>query len=165
MQFDVTHGAILKTRASEIVKGGRNAAQLGVLSRRDGQIRMALQTNIGDIVSREHSRVRRSMRFVTGAATFQLLHRMLIHKWTALVAVALQTSRLITKRSAHAVSPEAGMRIVTIDTAHRSFLEAMFVRPVEGSPLRNVASGALGVDIRFFVIDELGAPRSVHGMA
>jgi hypothetical protein len=40
----------------------------------------------------------------------------------------------------------------------------MFIRPVEGSPLRYMASGAARVDFRFLVFHQLGASGSMYKM-
>src|SRR5260370_16805657 len=84
---------------------------------------------------------------------------MLENERAALVAMTLQTARLIAERSAHAVGSEARMRVVAIYAGHRAFRQTMLVRSRKGTPLRQLAVGAGSVGFRFLVDNHLSPSR------
>ena len=120
-----------------------------------GRIGVAFQTYQPHLVARQHSRIRRAVRFMTSRAALHSHHRMLVYEGAALVAMALQAAGLISKGRAHGVEFEAAVGIVAIHTRHGALLQPMRVRPVEGGPLRNVAARALRIDLGFVMRHQL----------
>ena len=140
MNLLVAHGAVLKHRRSQIVKrGGHHAHHF---YRRVGKVRVAFQADEAHVGARQHSRIRRTMRLVTGLAALKAHRRMLERKWTPFVAMALDASRLIGGEALQHGWPDTAMRIVAVHTAHRAFWEFVMERPLELRPLVEVTAGA-----------------------
>ena len=141
----MTGRAVLEPRRAQIMKRRRHPAQLSVLRSRNRQIRVAFQAQRWRFVTRQHSRIRRSVRLVTRCAAFLFDHRMLEYERSALVAVAFQAPGLVAERRLHAVRAKTRVRIVAIDAGHRALRQTMLVWPVESGPLRYMTRGALGI--------------------
>lgn len=146
------------------MKGWRNSADLAV--RCGGRkVGVAFQAYQALLVTHQHSRVRGSVRFMTGRATFQAHRRMLEDEWAAFIAVAFQASRLIAERRSHAVGGKGGVWIVAIHAGHRSFRKSMLIGPVERRPLRYMTRGTARVDFLILVFHQLGAAASMDEVA
>src|SRR6266849_3367658 len=114
MNLHVAYRAVLEARCSEVMQRRRDAADYDSLRGDNRQVGMALQADVTDLMTHQHARVRRSMRFVARSAAFQPHRRMLENERAALVAMALQAARLVAERSFHAVGAEGGVWIVAV---------------------------------------------------
>src|SRR5580658_5062699 len=100
-----------------------------------GKIRVALQTNETNVGARQHPRVGRAMRLMTGLAAFKTQRCMLERKWTAFIAMAFETSRLIGREGLLHRRPDAAVRIVAIHALHVAFGKLVMEWPLELRPL------------------------------
>src|SRR5262245_17715237 len=116
------------------------------------------------------------MRRMAGHTAFGLDRRVLKSKWTGLVGVTSKANRILGRRSAQLVSPEAAMRVVTIAAGNQSFVNPMMkglgevrldleVAGIAKPRLRRLQQGRLhrgrvnrvAVDASHVVLDMLGA--------
>ena len=95
VDFGVTHRAIAIEGIAKIMEGRRNASQHLAVSSIDGQCNVTFQALLGDIATRQHSRIHRAVRLMTSRAGFRTNRRVFIAERPALVGMALQTTRLI----------------------------------------------------------------------
>ncbi len=107
---------------------------------------MALQAHEADLGAREHPRIRRAMRLMTRLAAFKPERCMFKRKWTALVAMAPKTSRLIRSEGFDHRGPDAAMRIVAVHTAHIAFGKLVVEGPLELGPDVQMTTSALRID-------------------
>ena len=126
---------------------------------------MAFQAEQALFVTHQHARVRGAVRFVAGHAAFQPHRRMFEDKGSALIAVAPQASRLVAECCLSAVGGKARVGIVAVHARHCAFRQSVFVRPVEGRRLSQVAGRASRVNRRFGVLYKFRALRSMDRMA
>ena len=137
---------------------------------------MALQTHQTHLVTNQHAWISRAVRLMTGHAAFEANGRVLENERTALIAVALEAGRLVAERNAHGLRHVARMGIVAIGAGHRSFGQAMLIWLLKCRPDREMAVGALRVDVRRLLQEQrpptravnavtLKAPHGVLGMA
>src|SRR5580692_9511633 len=95
---------------------------------------MALQANKANIGSCQHSWIRRSMRLVTRRAAFKAHRCMFEREWTPFVAMTREAPRLIGREAYEHGVPNTAMRIVAVDTAHRSLRQLVTEGPLELGP-------------------------------
>ena len=90
---------------------------------------------------------------------------MLENERTAFIAVALEAGRLVAECNAHGLRQVARMGIVAVGTGHRTFGKTMLVRLLKGRPDREMARGALRVDVRGFLQEQRPPAGAVNGVA
>ena len=95
---------------------------------------MALQADEAHVGARQHSRIRRAMRLVTGLAALKAHRRMFERKGTALVAVAFEAPRLIGGEALQHGGTDAAVRIVAVHAAHRAFGKLVMERAAGTGP-------------------------------
>ena len=79
-------------------------------------------------------------------AAFKAHRRVLESERPALVAVAVEASRLVRGEDLRHRRPDAAVRIVAIDAAHRAFRQLVVIGPLELRPHVEVAARAQLVD-------------------
>lgn len=132
MNLDMTDGAILEPRISDIVKRWRLRAENA------GRVGVAFQAELAHQTSLQQLGVVRAVRRVTDDAAFQLDRRVLECKRPLFLRVALEADRICPAgRVARLSEIKAAMGIVTIGAAHASFRDAMMKRSLE--LLRHIA--------------------------
>jgi hypothetical protein len=132
MDFLMADCAVLKPRRPQIVEGRRHNAQSRACDSR--QIGVTLQADQPYFLAGQHPGIRRTVRLVTAPATFKTHHSMLEGKWSAFVAMTIETSRFISGEDLRHGRPDAAVRIVAIDAGHGAFRELVMVRPLELRP-------------------------------
>jgi hypothetical protein len=90
------------------------------------------------------------MGLVTAPATSEAHRRVLKGEWAALVPMTLETTWLIGGEQLHHRRPDAAMRVVAIDTAHRALLHLVMKRLLELRTRIQMAALTLLVDRRPF---------------
>ena len=125
---------------------------------------MTLQTHLTHLVTDQHARISGAVRLMTGHAALKANGRVLENKRTALIAVALEASRLVTERNAHGLRHGARVRIVTVGAGHRAFGQAMLVRLLKRRPNREMARRALSINVRRFLKEQRPPARAVNRM-
>ena len=83
---------------------------------------------------------------MTGGASLEAHGAMLEGKWTSLIAVAAQAPRFIGGETLRHRRPDAAVRIVAIDAAHRAFGKFVVSGPLKLRPHIDVTRGALLID-------------------
>jgi hypothetical protein len=140
--------AVLKPRGSQIVESRRHYSG-GCLADDCGrQIGMTFETHLLHHGSRQHARIRRSMRLMACGAIFEPDRRMFKREWTALVAMTLETAGFIGAEVPGHRATCAAVRVVAIDAGHGAFRHSMVKRLLKLSHRIDVACGALLVDGR-----------------
>src|SRR5579862_6073667 len=96
MHLLVAQRAVLKSRQTHVVEGGRNGPQCSV----DGscgsrQVGVAFQADEHDLGPGQHPRIGRSVRLVTSGTALERDGSVRKGKRPALVAVALKAARLV----------------------------------------------------------------------
>jgi len=119
--FDVAHGARLVLRRLVV---GRPLRLCGCEVHR---WRMALQADRVHIGAIEQPGIRAAVREVARRAAFGLDDRVLIHKRTGCLVVALRADRILLRRGPQSLSSEGSVRVMTVGAAHRPFLDPMVV--------------------------------------
>src|SRR5271169_4798929 len=115
----MTNGAVLKHGRSQIGKRGwHDALHFYWRVRKVG---MAFQADKAHVGPREHARIRRAMRLVTGLAAFKAHRGMFERKWAPFVAMALEASRFVGREALEHGGPDTAVRIVAIHAAHAAF--------------------------------------------
>ncbi len=145
----MTHRAVLISGRPQIVKRRWNHAQRS-FRRYRRQIRVAFETNLRHLRTFQHSGIRRSMSRVAGAASFKSHRAMLERERTALIAMAVQASRLVRPEYLRHHRLHAAVRIVAIDAAHGALGHFMMKRLLELRRDAQVTGLALLID-RFFL--------------
>lgn len=92
---------------------------------------MASQTKLIDGGIPQQPWVRRSVRRMTGHATFSLHRSMFKGKRPLLVGVTLNASRISAGGQSRLLELEPTMRIVAVTTAHRAFQDFVMERRIE----------------------------------
>jgi len=103
---------------------------------------MALETHETNVGAYQHPRIRRAVRLMTRLATLKTHGRMFERERPALVAMAFEAARLIRRKGLLHGRPDAAVGIVAIHAAHVAFRKFVMKRPLEFSPLVQVAAGA-----------------------
>lgn len=136
---------ILVPRRTQIMERRGNYAddriRLG-RSRRSRQIRVAVQADKPDLLVREHARIRRTVRFVAGCASFEADRGVVECEWPALIGVALEAPRFIRCEAMQHVVPECAMRIVTVHAGDCALHDTVSIRLLELRPDRHMTCGA-----------------------
>jgi hypothetical protein len=94
---------------------------------------MAFQAKLGHSVSGQQFGIVRTVRFMTGSATFHAQGGMLINKRPPFVGVAFHTSHFISIGQTHLPRIQTTVGLMTIHTMNRPLVEAMPVRLVKGN--------------------------------
>src|SRR5579872_554350 len=143
MHLGVAHRTILEARVAEVVKRRRNSAHAGYVHRRTRSrfrrrrrriVGVTLQTDEANLVARQHTGIGRAVRLVAGRTPFKTYRGVLKNERPALIAMALKAAWLVSKRGAHRLLTETGMRIMTIGARHGAFRQTMFIGFLERSP-------------------------------
>ena len=92
---------------------------------------MALQADELNLRAGQHPRIYRSVRLVTGAATFDPHRRVFENKWASEVAMAFHAARFIGIYETHVAREVATVRVVAIHARHGALRQAVPVRPLE----------------------------------
>lgn len=145
MNLLMAHRAVLESRRAQIVKRGRdNPDRACSVSRR--QIRVAFQTNDAYFLARQHAGIGRAVGLMAGRTAFKTHRAVFEREGPALVAMTLQTARLVSAESLRHSRTNTAVRIVAIDAAHRTFRQLVMIRSLKLRPHVRVATRALFVD-------------------
>jgi hypothetical protein len=126
---------------------------------------VALQTHQTHLVTDQHAWISRTVRLMTRHAALEANGGVLENEGTALIAVALEARRLVAEGNAHGLRHGARMGIVAVGTGHRAFGKAMLVGLLKRRPDREMARGALRVNVRRFLKEQRPPARAVNGVA
>ena len=109
--------AVLVARRTQIVECRRyHSRHANRVIRR--QVGMALEAYEAHLLPRQHARVCGAVRFMASGATFEA-HRLVFEcEWTALIAVAIQTSGFVCAKALLHRGANGTVRIVAIHAAH-----------------------------------------------
>lgn len=165
VNFLVADGAIPVARGSQIVKCRRHNAQNDSTRIRRRQIRVAFEANQPDVLPDQHFCIGRAVRHMAALAALIAHGGMLEGEWPALVAVAVETARLIGVGHAHQAGLEAAVRIMAVDTGHRVFGNSMFERLSERRLYIDVAAFTQAVDVRGLACNQALRTMRVNRMA
>ena len=160
----MAHRAVLKTRRAQIVKRRRhNADGAGGVDR--GQIRVALQADQAHFRTRQHPWIGRAMRLMAGHTAFETHRPVLERERSALVAMAVQASRLVRGEGLRHRGADTAVRIVAVDATHRAFRQLMMIGLLKLRPDIDMAARALFVDCGRLAEHEPVGPIRVHFVA
>ena len=150
----------LETRAAQIMQRRWYSAN-GAIRRglRPRQVGVTFEADVLYRRAGQHPRIYRSVRLVTGAATFDPHRRVFENKWASEVAMAFHAARFIGIHETHVAGEVAAVGIVAIHARHGAFGKAMFVGLRETRPDIGMAPGALRIDLRGFACHQ--AMRSI----
>ena len=140
--------AILKYRRAQIVKCGRDHANGAGLVIWCGQVRVTVEAHVLNLRTREHPRIRRTMRLMTRLASFVTNGLMFEGEGSALIAVAIEASGFIRAETLRHRSADRSVRVVTIDATHGLFGQFVVIRTLELRPDGQMATAALLIDLR-----------------
>ena len=128
----MARAALVKAGTPQVVERRRNAAiRVSGQCRRRSQVGMALEADETLFMPRQHPRIRRPVRLVTGRAAFQFHRRMLERERTSLVTMALEAARLIAVDCLELLESRSAMGVVAVHTGHRAFRHWMMMRTLE----------------------------------
>src|SRR6266568_3034305 len=94
--------AVLVAWRAQVMERRRDHPQSGLRRSRRRTVGMALQTHDPHLLPREHTGVRRSVRFVTAPAALKPHRRMLERERSPLVAMTAETARFVGRELHHA---------------------------------------------------------------
>jgi len=155
----MAHRAVLVTRRAQVVKRRRDDAD-GSRLIYAGQIGVALQAHDANFLAHQQPRIGRAVWLVAGYATFEAHRSVLERERSALIAVAVQASRLVRGEGLRHRWADTAVRIVTVDAAHRTFRKLMMIGPLKLGPDVGVAARALFIDrSRLAVHESVGSIR------
>ena len=126
---------------------------------------MALEANESYFLARQHSRIGRAVRLMTGRAAFKPHRTVLESERAALVAMAIQASRFVRAESLRHAGADAAVGIVAIDTTHSALRQLVVVRPLKLSPDVDMATRALLIQRGWLALDQSVGPVGVNFMA
>ena len=92
---------------------------------------VASQAKLRHSAGCQQTRIRRTVRRMTGATSFRLHRSMLESKWTLLVRVTLHTSRVGSSGQSRLFEFKTAMRIVAITALHGAFENLVVEREIE----------------------------------
>lgn len=107
---------------------------------------MAFQADGAHLPASQHARIRGTMRLMATGASFKAHGCMFKGEGSALIAVALEATRLIRPEALRQCRPSAAVRIMAIDTAHGALGKPMVKGLLKLRPDIRVAGGALLID-------------------
>src|SRR5579872_3166065 len=106
----MAHRAVLIAWRPQVVKRGRYHARNGALH--PGEAGVTLQALGANFMPHQHAGIRRPVRLVAAGAALEPDRRVLVSEGAALVAVAIETPRLVGREGPRLRGPERSMRIV-----------------------------------------------------
>jgi hypothetical protein len=116
---------------------------------------VAFETDVADLMPGKHSRISRSVRFMAGAAAIETHGSMFKGEWAPLIDVTLQATGFVGRYAARLTrGDQRAVRVVTIDTRHRSLREPVGMRPVELNRGVRVTTRALLIHVGRFARDQ-----------
>ena len=125
MDLDVTVGAISVLRVQVMLRTGRlNCADVVGNA-------VTCQTKLRHAAGYQQPRIGRAVRRMTGYAPFGLNRGMFVNKWTLLVCVTLNASRIGAGRESGLFEFKTAMRVMAITALHRSFEHLVMERQIE----------------------------------
>jgi hypothetical protein len=147
MHLDVAKSAIPETGTSKIMERRRNGSERAgwlCLSVYRAYIAVALQALQLHFMACQHSRIRGTMRLVTPGTPVSPDRHVLESERTPLIAVTLETAGLVggDREGLYAVRHGA-VRVMAVDTSHRTFWEPVGMGPLELCPNIRVTTDTL----------------------
>ena len=126
MNFKVTNRAIGVSRIGDVVERWGSRSDACACRVNDSWcVGMAFQAKEFDVVPRQQLGIGRTMRCMTGLATFDLDRRMLENEWSLFVGMAFDTGHIAVNRISQGFAHKTTMLVMAIGTFHAAFRHFM----------------------------------------